>query len=704
LCRLFNDISNLHCHQIVCDVMRNAIRLTAYLCILLLSFSFESCRRELEPPEVENEILTPILHTKLNLANIIPDSLRAEKSDGSISLVYRNVIHEAKLNAFNELNTREFVQSAKLQKLKLSDRSVSNTITLGQITKGGPYEGLIILAHNSGNPFQIPEIANQSFGPEVLDGSSYFDEMTLDSGFMDITIENGFPTSISDINFEIRNQGAGNVVVDTTFDYVGPGETETRSVNIAGKSVEAFLEAFVTNFNVDQSAGPVVIDTSDALIVTVVTRDLKVFTAKAIFPAQDIIAVNDVNAMEGVGTTRITRAIAKSGFVNVEVESTIEDTLYFEYFIPDGTLNGESFVVEETINPAPSGGSIFKKFKFDVSGYEFGMTGFPVKDSVNIFYSELVGRIDSTGRKVNITLNDSIRVFVNLSGFVPEYIEGYAGDTTIDIGPEVIPLELFKKINGGSIEFSEVKMALSVVNGNNVPFDVDISTLRASNTRSGESVEIDLSSLPNPISVLGASDLETPWEKTWEIDSKTSLNAAIGILPNQFEAALSVKTNPLQDLNDLTQFAVDSNQLVAYADIEIPLDFIAKELILQDTVEFSGKNIRYPEEIGSGVMYLIANNSLPLEASVRIEFISGNSRVQTLRFDRRISASGTGKDVESVLALTFNKTTFDNILSADHAVMIAEVSTEGAEAVKIYSDMGIDLKLSSRFNYTYGKK
>ena len=99
--------------------MRNAIRLTAYLCILLLSFSFESCRRELEPPEVENEILTPILHTKLNLANIIPDSLRAEKSDGSISLVYRNVIHEAKLNAFNELNTREFVQSAKLQKLKL---------------------------------------------------------------------------------------------------------------------------------------------------------------------------------------------------------------------------------------------------------------------------------------------------------------------------------------------------------------------------------------------------------------------------------------------------------------------------------------------------------------------------------------------------------------------------------------------------------
>ena len=123
-------------------------------------------------------------------------------------------------------------------------------------------------------------------------------------------------------------------------------------------------------------------------------------------------------------------------------------------------------------------------------------------------------------RKVNITLNDSIRVFVNLSGFVPEYIEGYAGDTTIDIGPEVIPLELFKKINGGSIEFSEVKMALSVVNGNNVPFDVDISTLRASNTRSGESVEIDLSSLPNPIS------------GTWSLRFRDAMGKDVG---NRFE-------------------------------------------------------------------------------------------------------------------------------------------------------------------------
>ena len=142
---------------------------------------------------------------------------------------------------------------------------------------------------------------------------------------MDITIENGLPTSLSDIEFEIRNQSLQNIVVDTVFDFVAAGGSETRSINIAGKSVESFLEAIVTNFTVDASAGPVLIDTSDAITVTVTTRDLKVFSAKAIFPAQNIIEVGDTNQLTGIGNARITRAIAKSGFVNVEVESTIED-------------------------------------------------------------------------------------------------------------------------------------------------------------------------------------------------------------------------------------------------------------------------------------------------------------------------------------------------------------------------------------------
>jgi hypothetical protein len=695
LCWLIGDFSNLHCHRIVCNAMRFVG--TPFLLALFLSsiVVLSSCRRELEAPEVENELLTPILSTKLDISKIVADSLSEENSDGLISLIYRNTIYEASLNAFDELNSREYDQSAKLDQLVLSDRSVTNAVSLGQLYPA--------LGFFNGTQQQINEIPNLNFGPELLDGSAYFDEMTLDSGYMDITIDNGLPTSLSNIEFEIRNQDAGNIVVDTLFDFVAAGGSETRSINIAGNSVESFLEAIVTNFTVDASAGAVLIDTSDAITVTVATRDLKVYSAKAIFPAQNILEFKDTNLMSNVGSTKVTRAIAKSGSVNVRIESTIEDTLYFEYYIPESSKDGKSFMVKESIKPAPTGGSVDKSFQYDIAGYEFGMTGFPVVDHYNVFYSELVGRIDSTGRKVNITLDDSIRIFVSLSGFLPEYMEGYAGDTTVNIGPEIVLIDLFDKIDGGRLEFNEANMSLSVENGNNVPFHVDINGLKAKNTKTGNNVDIDLSTLPNPISVLGAASLGEPWEEIWKIDSKDNLNEALNIFPNQFEVSLSIATNPDQNANNLSQFGVDSNKLVAYADIEIPLDFVADALTLKDTVEFSSRNISRPEGIGSGTLYLTAKNSFPLNADMKLEFIDLNGVIlQTLSFDKTIASGSVISPAESVLAWKFDRDSFDKMLSSDYVIMTASVSSESVnESTKIYSTMGLDLKLSARFNYTF---
>ena len=76
-------------------------------------------------------------------------------------------------------------------------------------------------------------------------------------------------------------------------------------------------------------------------------------------------------------------------------------------------------------------------------------------------------------------------------------MEGYAGDTVVTIGPELVPIELFDKIDGGSLSFNEVNMALSVSNGNNVPIDVNLGSLVARNTKTGKSINIDLTSLPN---------------------------------------------------------------------------------------------------------------------------------------------------------------------------------------------------------------
>ena len=682
--------------------MNNRIHLA--LVVVLLSILF-SCRREFERPILENEILTPILTTKLTINEIVPDSLRNTYESGLVSLVYRNSLYSAALSSFQELETREFNQTAKLQSLALSPRSAIRSISLGQVAEaeGGVIGQLII--NSNGNTSPIPPLANLSYGPLAVDGSAFFETVTLDSGYMDVTIENQFPSDLSNINFEIRNENDNSLVGSEVFTLVPANDIQTKSIDLAGKTVDGDLLGNILNFNVDGTGGSaVLIDTSDQIIVTITVRDMKVNSATAIFPAQDVISLQDTNAMENVGDLKLTKATAKTGFVTVRVVSTVEDTMFFNYFIPEGKKNGVPFEINQKINPAPPNGSTSKEFNFPVDGYTFDLTGFPIINHYNAFYSELTGRIDSTGRLVNLSLDDSLLVYVKLSQFKPEYVEGYLGSNSISIGPEAVNLDLFKNFKDGTIDFEEVKISIGVSNGNGVPFSVALNSLEAINTTTNEQVDINLTGIDNPLTIQEAVSLFEPWESSWQLDETSgNLNDALNIFPNRLLVALDVTSNPAEDSLNLTQFAVDSNKLEAYADIEVPLSFIADGLRLVDTSSFDPRSIKKPDGILDGVFYLTAENTFPVSASIEMLFIDQNGNIlETATFDEQLQVGTRNRASISKLEWAFSRDQLNRLLTSSSIVFSIEANTESLTSYsKIYSDQSINLTLSSRFNYLF---
>ena len=88
---------------------------------------------------------------------------------------------------------------------------------------------------------------------------------------------------------------------------------------------------------------------------------------------------------------------------------------------------------------------------------------------------------------------------------------------------------------------------------------------------------------------------------------------------------------------------------------------------------------------------------------MKLEFIDLNGVIlQTLSFDKTIASGSVISPAESVLAWKFDRDSFDKMLSSDYVIMTASVSSESVnESTKIYSTMGLDLKLSARFNYTF---
>lgn len=660
-----------------------------------------ACRPDLNQPNIEGEILAPIANASLNVQNLLSDSLVQSDENNLVSIVYRSTLYNSQLGAFEPLETREFNQTVKLQELSLGSQSATRTISLGQVaTNAGPLGTLLINQHGS-NGF-IPPVPGLTYGPLAVDGSAFFETVTLDSGYMDVRISNGFPTGISNIEFEIRNESDNSLVGQSSFANVAAGATETETIDLAGKTIDGNLVANILNFDVDGSGGAQVpIDTTDELIVNIIVRDMKVFSATAIFPAQDILTLNDTSAMNGVNDLKITRAIAAKGVVNLRVVSTIEDTMFFDYLIPGGTKDGVPFEIHEKIDPAPSGGSIERILQYSVNGYEFDLTGSPVINQFNAFYSELTGRIDSTGKLVNLSLDDSLLLYIQLGDFIPEYAEGYLGSSDTTIGPQSIPVDLFKNISSGSINFEEVKLGFGVSNGNGVPFDVEIQSLKAINSNTNSSVDMNLGSLPSTLNIGAASDISTPTISSWEVtDAGNSINEALNIFPNQFESRIRVTSNATQDSNNLSQFAVDSNLLEAFVDLEVPLNFSANQLVLTDTVAFNASSFQNPEQIKSGLLYIIAHNSYPLLADLELQFLdAGDLVVETIVFDKSIEASTDSEPVPSALQWAFTTESLETLLASKKVIFKLQLSSVGDAPVKIYSNQTIDLSITSRFQY-----
>lgn len=680
------------------DLRFNFLR-SVCLNALALALLLSSCKRELGAPNVESELLTPIISTKLTIHEIVPDSIHSTDNDGFVTLTYRNQVYSSELSSFQELETREFEEVAKLQSLTLDAKSAERSISLGQVAlaEGGVTGQFIINAHGSNSA--IPPINGLTYGPIPVDGSAFFESVTLDSGYMDITLNNGFPTGLSDIDFEIRNESDNSLVGAENFANVTAGGTETRTIDLAGKTIEGALLGNILNMDIDGTSSPVPIDTSDAVNVTITVRDMKVNSATAIFPAQNIIEIGDTSAMRNVEDLRLTKAKASTGTITIRVVSTVEDTMYFDYFVPGGIKDGSPLEINEKVDPAPVGGSIEKTFSYAVDGYVFDLTGAPKIDLYNSFYSELTGRIDSTGKVVNLSLNDSILVYVKLSAFVPEYIEGYLGNTELVVGPESAPVSLFKHFDSGILEFEEVNVSLGVSNGNGVPFEVEFQELSAENTKTSNVVDIDLSSLPDPIQIERALDLDNPWEELWQLEASTNLNQALNIYPDRLNVGLRVASNPQQNASDLTQFADQSKFLEAFLDIDIPLSFIAQDLVLKDTVSFDAASIKDLDQISGGTFYLLALNSLPLDAEVGLLFLdpTGEPLIE-VAFDGIIN--GATSDEQSVLSWEFNAETFSELSTADRVVLSATVNTVSSSSPqKIFSDQSLDVTITGRFKY-----
>jgi hypothetical protein len=635
--------------------------------------------------------------------------------DNSITVVFRDTVVDLSLADYLVVPDTSFAAKVTLDSISLSTDTLIQDITLGEIARqliaqGNPI-GNTIIQFNGGNMPFMPPINDLTSDDVAIDASSFFDEAVLISGWMIVEVENNLPVDITSVTFHLRNAGVlQDTLVRKTIAPIPANQTRKDSADLAGKTVESQMAGKLEDIDIAGGFN-IPIDTNDYIRLRVIVRDLGASSATAVFPAQTVIDdYSRINYQFDNGLL-ITRLKVASGELRISAVSTIQDTIAFTYSLPTAIKNGQSVVVVDRLEPDTVTGIAEAEVLFDLSDYYIDMT--LNGDSINLFPYHLVGNLLYSGRKNTMDLSDSIDVFYGLFDIKPAYIEGYLGQETFSF-VETIDLDFFNSILGGTLDLTHPKVELTMLNSIGVDGELRINQLDAINSRTNQTVSLTGSIVNSPTELRGPRLPNVGQVVTTKIslnESNSNVRQFISLLPDklQFDMEVLVNKNGNPALRD--NFATDKSRITAFLDMEVPLEGVANNLVLQDTVALSITEATLPSGISEGNLKLVVANNFPFDADVQVYFRNAGGNVFDSLFtggNHVVPAGQVNQDGyvdepgTATLTTAITQARLDLLrVQGKEAVMRFKMTTKpDGQPVKLYTTYGIDFYLVGDFMFT----
>lgn len=693
-----------------------------YLIVVLTSLLLTACIRKVETPSWKSNVLVPVANTKLDLNNFLKDSLISTNQDSSLSLITSIPFEGISFDTLIKFDEIPFDQSYNLQTLKLNGNKIRQRFTLGQLLANNPLGGLIVNSQGTTiDPF-VAGLLPQTFdlgpiGPLDYDASEFFKIATIKTGLLTVEITNNLPVDILDASFRMMNKNRGDTVISKdNIQLIGKGATSSFRDSLNGKTVESTLQALIKKMlaNTDRLKTEI-IDTSAAITIDLTLSEITVSDAEAVFPPQNVIDEKANIVFEKMGKYEIKNTKLKSGRVVIHVESTAQDTLYFDYIIPSITENGVPFTTSEKVNPASPGVPAVYDKEFDFTDWNLDLSKKAIWtngvitsyiDTVNTFQSILVGRIESNGKIRHLTLEDYLKVNLTMKDLVASEATGYLGDTTISISGETV-IEEFKKYNSSVVNFEKASLSLKINNGIGVPLETKIIDFTAKNTTLNSSLSLSGPTASTAYSIAQATDNPfTIVPTTIPInETNSNLNNLVSVLPDKIKYNVEVKMNP-SGTKVYDNFLKKESVITPELELTVPLNIEIKDWTLRDTTDFSLTANQNLNNIGAGSFKLIIENGFPLNAKPTLYFLDAkNKLIDSLTTVDNILPGNTDSNgkvinfVKSVTSFPFTPSQLNNIKAAKKIYFKVVLQTPSQKFVKFYSNYKLNLVLSGDFEY-----
>lgn len=666
-----------------------------YLFGLIALILINACKHELEQPSWTTQWTAPLAYSSLSINQLHQDSIISWDTleNNSLQLVFQQELFKLEMDSLLNMPGKSKTKNVKLDSISFSDIQISYPTSLGNIITDLGATAFL----PDGAQAIIPPFPNVLIDTLPIDASSYFEEMTLKEGLLTVSLYNGLPSDLANINMVLRNEGSNSNIIQIILPLLPTGSTHQQSIDLSGETLYGALDVEIVNVDMVGTNNMVVIEYEDALIADILISNIVPFEGIAIFPDQQIFQEDTVVAFD-IKNAWLTEALVYSGGVSVLGTSTIQDTIKIEYSIPSATLNGVPFELYLELPPAPVGGSVSDELFFDFSGYKLDLTG-KYGDTVNTIYTNSSGWIDSSGVLTHISLEDSIFFTLSVHDIKPAFARGYIGEDTI-IGNESTMIDIFNGFQG-SFDIEQLQLALRTENHIGASARIQIGEISVSNnlqnmlltgTALDEALNID-PAVENPQSSI--LPVHPTYNTVYLNQSNSNIEELVELQPDQINISYELFLNP--DQNNKEGFLYKGHGLSADMEISMPLSLIAQDIVLRDTTSFE---INMSQELSESSFTLLIENGFPLSANVKIQLLDENMLLlDSLNENTIIEAATIGENgrvsnpIESEIVFPFNNVNglFDHTRNICFEVTLNSEPTD--QHVRIFSDYLMKLTL-----------
>lgn len=680
--------------------------------IIISSFIllFSSCRKKVEEMSWDTQNIIPIVKSSLNVNNFLKeDSSMIINDDKTISFIHEEFLDTLRpLDSLVTLEVAPFKRTATINSLELSNQNVSQKILLGNIIDNAGY-GSIIQDGSTLGAGWIDLLGNNipDLSPINIDVSQFFETAVLQEGKITVFANNQLPFDITQMDVLIKNTIGGETIYSTTLTNIKSKTSFTDEEDLAallnGQAIEGELTVLVSNIKAKAtSSNNVTINYADYIEVGFTISDLKVESATAIFPEQDIINHTDEVPLIGDHDFELTFAKIKTGNVYAKSSSTIQDTVYLWYTLPNATLNGDTFKFYVEIPPSKNGETVVIEQYIPFNGYDFDFTGVDGTKK-NTFANNLRGRIHQSENILSLSLLDTISLIIEVQEMTPEYVEGYLGKEAFSTGEQTIPVNLSEFLPHGDLQLEKINTSLIFQNSLGVDGKLTISKMESKNTTTNtiKSITSSKDLIINSGQKTGDNYITTT--SIADIENTTEL---INNKPDEITFNFDISINPDGNNNNYGDYAHMNNELLTGIQIEAPLSLNAKNLILQDTTDFLEKSLTASDGIDKGVLSIIASNYFPLETNFTVYFLDESFQITDSLVSTSNIQAGIPNNNGKVETPTSSQVDYmlpyarlQNILSSKKVIFKAKLDTDGSDYYKIYDNYSLDFSIIGNFEY-----